>query len=84
MKINITTPNDVINFGKYLFQTEKVIFHPDDDFSIYKMKNGEPLYSEDESKLRNKLMDDCFEVCKKYDLDIYELFLTISKTSIII
>jgi hypothetical protein len=64
---------DVRTFFAELY-AEGVSFHPDDLFEDYiNMKTGEPCYTADEAKLRNLLMEQAFEVCKKEDVDIYEV-----------
>lgn len=78
MITQIKNVNDVVAFAKHLVQNENLSFHPDDDFRDYvKFETNQPFYSETEAALRNKLMNDCFEVCNKNNVEIYELVLPI-------
>jgi len=74
----IQTINDVKAFAKHLVQVEKLSFHPDDDFKDYiNIETDEPFYTEEEALFRNKLISDCFEVCNKEKVEIYEILLPI-------
>lgn len=78
MITKIRTSNDVGAFAKQII-SEGVSFHPDDDFNDYVVfKTGEPCYSKQQAKFRNKLMDKCFQVCEKEDVDIYSIMLEVS------
>ena len=68
----INTSNDVVAFAKQLIK-EGVNFHPDDDFKNYiNLETDEPTYSNEEAELRNELMNQCFAVCEKNGVDIYD------------
>ena len=68
----INTSNDVVAFAKQLIK-EGVNFHPDDDFKNYiNLETAEPTYSNEEAELRNELMNQCFAVCEKSGVDIYD------------
>jgi hypothetical protein len=59
---------------------ESANVHPDTDFNDYvHMQTGEPTYKPEEAALRNRLMEQAFEICKCNDEDIYsfmhEIFL---------
>jgi len=85
MTTQIQTLNDVVAFAKHLVEVEKLSFHPDDDFRDYiKLKDNQPFYSETEAVLRNKLMNDCFEVCNKNNVEIYELMLPIIQEQVFV
>jgi len=74
----IETLEDVAAFAKQIID-EGVSFHPDDDFNDYvNFKTNEPCYSETEAEKRNKLMNDCFDVCEKEGADIYEIMLEVT------
>ena len=73
----INTISDVEQFAKHLVQVEKLSFHPDDDFKDYVTNANQPFYSTKEAKLRNKLMNDCFEVCEREKVDVYGVVLPI-------
>lgn len=73
IKKQIKTVTDVKVFFSHLVNNRSVNFHPDDDFSQYQTPLGEPAFTESEIKQYNKRMEECFEVCEKFDTDIYEL-----------
>lgn len=73
MIAEIKTLNDVKAFATHLLEVEKLSFHPDDDFKDYMTSEGKPFYSENDANLRNKLMDDCFDVCQKAGSDVYSI-----------
>jgi hypothetical protein len=60
------------------FQTllnEGILFHPDKDFNNYFINNTElKRYTDSEIFLRNKILIECFEFCKKNNIDIYHLY----------
>jgi hypothetical protein len=85
MNQSINSIEDVKAFAEHLVRVEKLSFHPDDDFKDYvKLNNQEAFYSEEEANLRNKLMNECFEVCEKEGVEIYELMLPILHDSLVI
>jgi hypothetical protein len=67
----IKSISDVEQFFKHLTLTEKLSFHPDDDFKNYVTNSNQPFYKTQEAELRNKLMNDCFEVCESEKVDVY-------------
>lgn len=78
MITQIQTSEDVKAFAKQLI-AEGVSFHPDDDFNDYvNFKEDKPCYSKQEADLRNELMNNCFEVCEKEGVDIYDLTLEVT------
>ncbi len=71
---NITTLQDVKDFANYLVNTEHVNFNVDEDFRSYiNYKTREATYTEDEAMKRNNLMEQCFNVCERDGVDIYEV-----------
>jgi hypothetical protein len=71
----IQTIVDVKNFAKQIIE-EGVSFHPDDDFNDYvSLKTNKTCYTTEEAEIRNNLMNECFNVCDKVGLDIYEVML---------
>lgn len=48
-------------------------FHPDTPFEDYINSKGEAVYTPEEVKLRNMVMEHCFEVCEREGVDIYEI-----------
>ncbi len=54
-----------------------VSVHPDNDFNDYiNFKSNESYYTENEK--RNKLMNDCFDVCEKEGAYIFEIILEVT------
>jgi hypothetical protein len=71
----IQSLEDVKAFSKLLI-AEGVSFHPDDDFNDYvNFKENKSFYSKTEAEARNNLMNDCFDVCNREDIDVYDLML---------
>jgi len=69
----IKNPADVEIFVIQLV-AEGLNYHPDDDFENYvNTETDEPSYTADEAKIRNNLNQQCFAVCKKFNIDIYDL-----------
>jgi hypothetical protein len=74
---DIKNLNNVNAFVKQLIK-ESVNFHPDEDFKNYiDIETKLPTYSKEEAELRNKLLDQCFEVCEKEGVDIYDFTMEI-------
>lgn len=69
----IRSLNDVQKFAEELVR-EQVVFHPDDDFAAYAHKGtGQLTYTADEAAMRNALMGESFDVCKRKNQCIYEV-----------
>ena len=69
----INTREDVELFTQQLIK-EGTLFHPDDDFlDCINYTTKEATYSEMEANSRNQLMNQCFDVCSKLDLDVYQI-----------
>ena len=61
-------------FFDYLLLERKVNFHPDTDFSDYvSLETGQQTFTKEEVAIFNRLMDEAFEICKKNNVDIYEI-----------
>lgn len=61
-------------FAKYLTNDLHLNFHPDDDFSFYvNYETKESTFSPEEAAKYNALMNECFDVCEKVGVDIYEI-----------
>jgi hypothetical protein len=68
----ITTTKDVVAFARQLIK-EGVSIHPDDDFNDYiNFESKEPIYSKEQAAFRNELMNQCFTVCEKNGINIYD------------
>jgi hypothetical protein len=51
-----------------------VNFHPDDDLNEYKnLDTNKPTYTKEKADFRNELMNQCFAVCEKNGVDIYDI-----------
>lgn len=71
---NISTPCDVADFFTWIVFNQKINFHPDDSFLIYvSYEDGTALFSPTMAEYYDKTMQSCFEVCKKYERDIYKI-----------
>ena len=71
---NINSVRDVEIFASQLVNDENLSFHPDDNFSDYiNFETNKFIYSDEKAVLLNKMMEQCFEVCLKQNVDIYEL-----------
>ena len=61
-------------FNKESISNEcRISFHPDDNFTDYVYSNNVRIFSDEDAALYNRLMDESFDVCKKADIDIYNL-----------
>lgn len=70
----IQTTADVEKFINCLIQEENLNFHPDEDFKNYvQVDTGLPSYTEEEAELRNHLLDQSFDICERYQADIYQI-----------
>jgi hypothetical protein len=77
MLTKIETTEDVKAFVKELV-AEGLNYHPDDDFTGYiNISTEEASYTADEAALRNKLNNQCFEVCERERADIYDISMEI-------
>lgn len=77
MITKINDIKDVKTFFKQLLD-EDLNFHPDTPFEDYiNRESRQDNYTPEEAATRNKIMDDCFEVCKNSGTDIYELAIEI-------
>ncbi len=86
MKIEIRTIQDVKDFANSLLRNDGLAFHPDDDFQSYSFKENDviiPFFTKEEAIIRNKLMDDCFKICDKNSVNIYDIMLQATKETIV-
>ena len=68
----VKTMDDVAVFTKEII-AEGVAINPDDDFiDMINIETDEPTYTAAEAELRNALMSQCFEVCNKNEISIYD------------
>lgn len=68
----IETVEDVKAFFETLHNKYELAFHPDDPFEDYvSIETGTPTFTANEAKYFNALMNQCFEVCERKDVEIY-------------
>lgn len=80
---HIMTVKDVETFFHHIVLERKVNFHPDDVFEDYvSCEEGINTFTLDECAIYNRLMDESFAVCKKDDVDIYEIGLIELQTAL--
>ena len=74
MNITINTLEDVKQFVHILMEEEQLNFHPDTPFEDYICyETRQPTYSKDEAALRNRLLNECFELGNRLGVDTHEL-----------
>jgi hypothetical protein len=65
---------------KSFYSTLGLAFHPDTDFADYiSNADDKPIFSKRTAKKLNARLDECFDMCEKYELDIYGLAIEVSK-----
>jgi len=65
---------------KYFVSLVGIGFHPDTDFEEYLNYRGtKPRFGKRLIKTLNARLDECFDMCKKYDLDIYGISMEVVK-----
>ena len=70
----IETIQDVKDFAEYIKVVDDAQISPSDSFSEYVcFKTMEPTYTKEQAAERDKLMEQCFAVCERDGVDIYEL-----------
>ena len=70
----ISTIEDVEKFVKFIYEDLEVNFHPDDDFNNFiDHETGRKTFKEADANMYNHLVDECFNVCEKNDVDFYEI-----------
>lgn len=71
---NIKTPHDVAKFFIHLVFDRHVNIDPDETVSQYvEERTGKPTFTLDEALEYDRTMERCFDICTKYDRDIYKL-----------
>ena len=70
----IETIQDVKYFAEYIKVVDDAQISPSDSFSEYIcFKTMNPTYTKEEAAKRDNLMEQCFAVCEREVVDIYEL-----------
>ena len=72
-KIEISSIEDVKSFFQSLYDKHDLAFHPDDSFHDYVNEKGERLFEDEEAEVYDKVMEDCFTLCEREGVDIYEI-----------
>lgn len=73
-KFEINTVADVNNFFDWLVKDVGANLHPDDPFDLYvNSHTGERTFSDDDAAYYDSVMDKCFDVCDKNNVDIYTI-----------
>lgn len=80
---HILSVKDVEAFFHHIVFERKVNFHPDDMFEDYvSCEGGINTFTLEECAIYNRLMDECFVICKSEDVDIYEIGLDELQTAL--
>lgn len=80
---HILSVKDVETFFRHIVFERKVNFHPDDMFEDYvSCDSGINTFTVEECTIYNRLMDECFAVCERDRVDIYEIGLTELQTAV--
>ncbi len=75
----ITTLSGVKSFAQYLYGEIKLAFHPDESFEDYiDIDSHKYIFTQSEAKSLNERMEECFNVCDKENVDIYEYMMQYS------
>lgn len=76
--LQIVSMRDVAEFTVYCYRGLSVSLHPDDAFIEYiDVKTKQPAFTPKHAKLLDRRMDECFQVCEKHDMDIYDFMLNL-------
>ena len=71
---HIKSVEGVKAFFHHLVDERKLNFHPDDDFADYiSYEDKTPSFTKEEVSVYNRLMEESFDVCNNYNMDIYEI-----------
>ena len=73
-KTPITIQQEVKGFFRLLWKDLQLNFHPDDPFELFiDTATNDRVFDDEAATILNTRMDECFEVCEKADVDIYEI-----------
>lgn len=65
---------------KKMTQDVGIGFHPDTDFNDYiSVYTGKRLFFKKTAKVLNARLQECFDLANKYELDVYEIALSVRK-----
>jgi len=71
--IAINNIADVVRFFQFLYDEFDLAFHPDDAFIDYVDGHGNLTFTEEEALVLDEKMEECFFLCEKAGLDLYEI-----------
>lgn len=75
----IKTLEEVKGLSLYLYYEKHVAFHPEDPFEDYiNTDDNNQCFTTEESIALNSRMEECFDVCQKEDVDIYNFMMQFS------
>jgi len=69
----INTPHDVAIFFMHLVFERNIDIHPDTNFHDYVDAKGNPSFTAPQAEQCEKDMENSFDVCEKYGLDVYKI-----------
>jgi hypothetical protein len=72
---HIGNKEEIAQFFAYLYIVDHTDFHPDEDFSTFSDREGNPAYTEDQANLRNALMVEALQAADAEHLDLSEVAL---------
>lgn len=71
---NVRTLEDVKKFFSFIYQKFKVRVHPEDDFGEYiNVETGATIFTKQQARFFNRVMNACINLCKRLGIEIYEL-----------
>lgn len=71
--IQVQNLQDVQKFAEWLIDEKDVVFHPDTPFSHYVTSDNSQFFSDKECKKLETILTNCWEICNKNEVDIYDL-----------
>jgi hypothetical protein len=75
---HIVSLDDVKEFVHGLIHDLRLNFNPDEDFSNYvNYATGECCFNKIECKLLDRALNECWNVCSKFNVSIYDISLDI-------
>ena len=70
----IASKRDVEVFADYLVNGLNINIHPDTPFGDYiSYEDNTPTFTKQDAEVGDRLMDECFELCDKFGIDVYEI-----------
>lgn len=69
----ITEAEHVVQFMRYILSLD-IVFHPDDDMCSYIYDTDEPVFSVEDAKYLNDIIEKCFDICGE---DVYDICMSL-------